>query len=126
LRGGRRFEAAVIAVTRLLLTRADKPRMIERRIKTVFPAVFQTHGRGGKGEVRNVSNGGLFVRTALPPDEGSAVSIRLTPPGKVPVEVSGLVWWRTDATLVGTGRSGFGLRILNDDEAYHRLVASLG
>lgn len=99
--------------------------MENERIRTIFPAVFNCAGRGSKGEVRNVSNGGLFVRTAELPEEGEPLRIRLLPPGKVAVEVSGLVWWKTGDDVTGTGRSGFGLRVLDADEGYERLVASM-
>ncbi len=97
--------------------------MTERRRQTRIPAKFRADGRTGKGEVRNVSHGGLFVGTLAIPDEGTEVEVTLTSPGKVPVEVKGLVWWTAPA-----GRAvpcGFGLRVLDDDEDYKRLVESI-
>jgi uncharacterized protein (TIGR02266 family) len=97
--------------------------MTEQRRQTRIPAEFRAAGRTGRGEVRNVSQGGLFVGTLSIPDEGTEIEVTLTSPGKVPVEVKGLVWWTAPA-----GRAvpcGFGLRVLDDDEGYKRLVESL-
>ena len=97
--------------------------MTEQRRQTRIPAEFRANGWTGRGEVRNVSEGGLFVGTLAIPDEGTEIEVTLTSPGKVPVAVKGLVWWTAPA-----GRAvpcGFGLRVLDDDEGYKRLVESL-
>jgi uncharacterized protein (TIGR02266 family) len=97
--------------------------MTDDRVRTRIPAQFKADGLSGRGEVRNVSNGGLFVGTLAIPEEGSAVELTLCAPGKVDVEVKGLVWWTAPA-----GRAnpcGFGLRVLDEDEGYRTLVASI-
>ena len=98
--------------------------MTEDRLETRIPAEFRAHGCTARGEVRNVSSGGLFVGTLAIPDEGSEIQVTLTRPGRVPVEVKGLVWWTAPA-----GRAvpcGFGLRVLDEDEGYRTLVDSIG
>jgi uncharacterized protein (TIGR02266 family) len=97
--------------------------MTDQRVRTKIPAEFKADDLLGRGEVRNVSDGGLFVGTLAIPQEGSTVEVKMRAPGKVAVKVQGLVWWTAP-----TGRespSGFGLRILDDDEGYRRLVASV-
>ena len=97
--------------------------MENERVRTRIPAEFRGGGLSGRGEVRNVSEGGLFVGTLEIPEEGSAVELTLTAPGKAVVEVKGLVWWTAPA-----GRAvpcGFGLRVLDDDEGYRRLVQTI-
>lgn len=98
--------------------------MTENRHKTRIPAEFRADGWTGRGEVRNVSTGGLFVGTLAIPDEGTEIEVTLTSPGKIPVEVKGLVWWTAPA-----GRAvpcGFGLRVLDEDEGYRTLIDSIG
>jgi Tfp pilus assembly protein PilZ len=95
--------------------------MTDSRVRTRIPAEFKSEGLSGRGEVRNVSDGGLFVSTKSIPSAGSTAHVKLCAPGKVPVAVQGLVWWTSQTA--GSRRSGFGLRILDDDESYQRLVA---
>ena len=98
----------------------------EGRIWTAFPVEFRAPGMRGKGKVRNVSDGGLFVGTREIPEEGAAVAVKLSPPGRASLEVTELVWWTATETGAARTRLGFGLRILDDDEgSYRRLVASL-
>ena len=97
--------------------------MESERVRTRIPAEFRSGGLLGRGEVRNVSEGGLFVGTLAIPEEGSAVELTLSAPGKAVVQVKGLVWWTAPA-----GRAvpcGFGLRVLDDDEGYRRLVDTI-
>ena len=47
----------------------------------------------------------------------------LTEPGKVPVEVTGLVWWTAPAGRAAA--SGFGVRVLDPDEGYRTLLDTL-
>lgn len=70
-----------------------------------------------------MSMGGLFVGTLSVPQEGAAVEVELRAPGKIAVAVQGLVWWTAPAGR--SKRPGFGLRILDEDEGYQRLVSSL-
>ena len=102
---------------------AEEPGMTDIRVRTKIPADFQAGSVSGTGEVRNVSDGGLFVGTLAPPPEGSSVAVKLREPGKVPVEVRGLVWWT--ARRGQSKQAGFALRVLDEDEGYQRLVASV-
>lgn len=102
--------------------RPTRTGMANDRVRTKIPAQFKADGLSGRGEVRNVSEGGLFVGTLDIPEEGAAVELRIQAPGKAEVEVSGLVWWTAP---VGSKRCGFGLRILGDHDGYRRLLESV-
>jgi hypothetical protein len=94
-------------------------------MRTRIPAEFRATSLSGKGEVRNVSDGGLFVGTRAIPDEGDSVEIRLSAPGAPPIEIDGLVWWTTRHLKTPNAHSGFGLRLLGESESYLRLLESL-
>jgi hypothetical protein len=99
--------------------------MTQPRMRTVIPTEFRATSLSGKGEVRNVSDGGLFVGTSAIPKEGDCVELKLSAPGKPPIEVTGLVWWTTSDLEAPNARSGFGLRLLEQSDQYLRLVESL-
>ena len=99
--------------------------MIEPRTRTVIPTRFEADTLSGKGKVKNVSPGGLFVGTRIIPEEGETVQLRLCEPGSPEVEVSGLVWWTTDGQESPNGQSGFGLRILEECDSYQRMIDRL-
>lgn len=99
--------------------------MAEPRMRTVIPTEFRATSLSGRGKVRNVSDGGLFVGTSAIPDEGDSVELKLSAPGKPPIEVTGLVWWTTSDLEAPNARSGFGLRLLEQSERYLRLLESL-
>jgi Tfp pilus assembly protein PilZ len=83
---------------------------------------FRAGKVSGRGKIRNLGEGGLFVNTASVPPQGESVSVRFTSPLEGALEVSGLVWWTT-------GRNhktpGFGVRLLDADDRYQRLVRGL-
>ncbi len=97
--------------------------MTTDRVRTKIPVDFKAGAFKGTGEVRNVSEGGLFVGTLAIPEEGTELELNLREPGKAEIEVRGLVWWTAPAGQAR--RSGFGLRILDDHEAYRTLVQSV-
>jgi hypothetical protein len=99
--------------------------MTEPRTRTLIPTEFRAPGLSGKGNVRNVSDGGLFVGTSAIPDEGECVELKINAPGEPLIEVTGLVWWTTSQLEVPNARSGFGLRLLAQSEPYLRLLESL-
>ena len=55
--------------------------MESERVQTRIPAEFRCGCLSGRGEVRNLSEGGLFVGTLAIPEEGSAVELTLSAPG---------------------------------------------
>ena len=94
-------------------------------MRTVIPTEFRATSLSGKGNVTNVSDGGLFVGTSAIPDEGDSIELKLSAPGEPPIEITGLVWWTTSDLDSPNARSGFGLRLLEQSEQYLRLVESL-
>lgn len=102
-----------------------QPAMSER-IGTSIRTVFRAGCRQGRGRVRNVSHGGLFVRTRALPQEGESVDLSLRTLAGVPIRLSGVVWWTTREGPGPNGASGFGLRLFDEDsEDLRRLLESL-
>jgi PilZ domain-containing protein len=100
--------------------------MTHRRIRTALNAEFETGALRGRGKICNVAEGGLFVGTALVPDQGELVSLSFRDHRGKALDVHGLVWWTT-SNEPGTHRTpGFGMRLLEDSEEYSHFVASLG
>ncbi len=99
--------------------------MKDHRRATSIPAEFRAGAIRGSGKVRNVSEGGLFVGTRAIPEPGTNARVRLVAPGKVPVEVIGLVWWTARPVSPRDRHCGFGMRVLDDDEQYRLLVESI-
>lgn len=100
--------------------------MADARIATTIRVEFEAENVKRQGEIRNLGAHGLFVGTTSIPDEGEEVRLSFTPPGGEDIEVAGLVWWTTlGRTLRATQPVGFGLRLLDEDEAYLRLVERL-
>ena len=95
--------------------------MTEQRKRVVIPVEFETDGQSGHGKVKNVSLGGLFVDTALIPNQGDTVRLRMSPNGK-PLDVTGMVWWTTRETKSSKRIQGFGLRVLEEDAVYRAFV----
>jgi hypothetical protein len=77
------------------------------------------------GKVRNLSERGLFVGTGAIPEAGETVEIELAEPGWPRISLTGLVWWTARHPSDRNAHCGFGLRLVDDNDAYLRLVASL-
>lgn len=78
------------------------------------------------GVVLNVSQGGLFVQTAAPPERGEDVQLELNPPGDAPtIPLRAEVIWRrvVPSQLRSTARGGMGVRIVRADETYYNALA---
>jgi hypothetical protein len=95
------------------------------RIRTAIPVEILSSGRLAAGTVRNASDGGMFVETRSIPPQGDAITLRFPSRGAQPIEVAGLVWWTTSGARVRHRRQGFGLRLLEEDEGWTRLLARL-
>jgi len=95
------------------------------RIRTSIPVEILSSGRVAEGTVRNASDGGMFVETRKIPMQGESVSLRFSARGAVTHEVTGMVWWTTEGSPYRHKRRGFGLRLLEEDEGYSRILAGL-
>jgi hypothetical protein len=96
------------------------------RIRTCIETEFEVSGHRANGKIKNVSESGAFVGTVSIPEQGENVDLNFKAPGGEEVRLSGLVWWTTDDCGGTRHRApGFGLRLLDDKEEFHRFLASL-
>jgi Tfp pilus assembly protein PilZ len=96
--------------------------MAEKRFPTAIQAQFEVGPLTAKGEIQNVAHGGLFLGTRTIPEQGDLVEVEFAAPSGDRIRVSGIVWWTSpDRTLRGQ-LSGFGVRLLDDDDPYTRFV----
>jgi Tfp pilus assembly protein PilZ len=93
-----------------------------RRARTAFDTEFRAGSIEGRGKIRNLGEGGLFVTTASVPPQGESVQVRFNSPTEGAMELSGLVWWTTTRRHP---TPGFGVRLLDADDRYQRLVRGL-
>ncbi len=93
-----------------------------RRARTAIQAEFRAGNVQGKGKIRNVGEGGLFLETSSLPPQGEQARIRFTAPTG-PIVVSGLVWWTTARRRAGNG--GFGFRLLESNRDFDSMVRGL-
>ena len=99
--------------------------MTGRRIRTAIQTEFEAGALQGRGTIRNVAEGGLFVGTTQVPHQGDLVSLSFRDPKGRELDVSGLVWWTTTDEPGLHRAPGFGIRLLDDSEDYRRFVELL-
>ncbi|MEE9280569.1 MAG: PilZ domain-containing protein [Myxococcota bacterium] len=99
------------------------PRGIERRklkrTVTRVPAAFEAGDLRGQGYIKNVSKGGVFLRSKILPDRGSEVRLLFHTREGTKVEVTGIVVWNTGEFGQPGVRPGFGVRF-HDRSAEYR------
>ncbi len=73
---------------------------------------------------RNISGGGIFVRTAQPLPLNRGVHLRFTLPG-IPhrFDVSGIVVWSNPGAAKSSLPSGMGIKLINLDTQSKQLIA---
>ncbi len=113
-----------MAVTGRGRRHADEPAM-RRRIRTAIQTEFEAGAVHGKGKIRNVAEGGVFVGTHQVPTQGDLVVLSFRDKRGLPLEVSGLVWWTTMESPGPHRAPGFGMRLLDDSDEYSRFFESL-
>jgi hypothetical protein len=100
--------------------------MNHSRVRTSIPVEFEAGDLRGSGKIRNVGLQGLFVRTSDVPAEGDTIRLSFAAPGESKIQVLGMVWWTTMSAPDRARRPpGFGLRLIEDSEAYDRVVSRL-
>lgn len=99
--------------------------MTHDRVRTRIATEFEVGKLKGRGKVRNLSEGGLFVGTTSIPQQGETVRLSLALPGRAPVEVTGMVWWTTREHRFHR-TPGFGVQILERGDDYDTMLRSLG
>jgi Tfp pilus assembly protein PilZ len=82
-----------------------------------IPVRFEAGGMRGQGHVKNLSKGGLFIRSHLLPLTGDPIDVRFETPGGRQVQVSGTVRWTT-AERSPEDPPGFGLEIEKPGREY--------
>jgi Tfp pilus assembly protein PilZ len=99
--------------------------MTNRRFRTAIQTEFEAGALRGRGTIRNVAEGGLFVGTPQIPHQGDVVSLSFRDGKGHGLDVSGLVWWTT-TDEPGTHRApGFGIRLLEESDDYRNFFESL-
>jgi Tfp pilus assembly protein PilZ len=94
-----------------------------KRFRTAIHTEFEAGALRARGSIKNVGPGGLFVGTSSLPEQGEAVRLTFAAPGGAHIALSGLVWWTT-AEGGRHAAPGFGLRLLDENEAYATMVES--
>ena len=105
--------------------RIEPKRILQRRGLALPETRFETKSvRDGRGRVKNVSQGGLFVLTSDIPLVGESVHFVFQDDAFVWIELVGAVRWigqREDES----GESGFGLEIEDEPKEYRAYVRRL-
>ena len=114
----------VTVVTFRLLGSFDRAHM-KKRIRTAIQAEFEAGDVQGKGKIRNVDEGGVFVGTSQIPHQGEMVVLSFRDMKGREVDITGLVWWTTTDEPGSHRAPGFGIRLLEESEAYSRFFQSL-
>ena len=99
--------------------------MTQLRIRTAIQTEFEAGATRGRGKIRNVTEGGLFVGTAQIPREGEQVSLRFRDHRGRELDVHGLVWWTTSEAPGNHRAPGFGMRLIEESDEYGNFLASL-
>jgi uncharacterized protein (TIGR02266 family) len=90
-----------------------------KRTVTRVPASFESGTLRGTCHIKNVSKGGLFLRSDVLPPRGSEVRVLFHTREGRKVEVNGTVAWNTDDLPEETdARRGFGIRFLELSDGY--------
>ncbi len=102
-------------------------RKLKRMVKRI-PAAFEADDLRGRGYLKNVSKGGLFLRTEVLPVAGTGVRVLFHNRDGSKIEVQGKVAWNTsqlDAADRGETRPGFGMIFDTTDNAYREFLEQL-
>jgi hypothetical protein len=99
-------------------------RRLKRFVKRV-PVRFEAAGLRAQGDIGNLHQEGLFIRSHVLPDPGAEVVVSFTAPAGEPVEVAGTVRWTTKESPAREPRSGFGVQLHRVSEEYLSFFRSL-
>lgn len=109
--------------------RPDQRQGIERRklkrTVTRVPASFEAGDLRGRAYVKNVSKGGVFLRSETLPTTGSEVRVLFHTREGCKVEVTGIVVWTTEDFEAPDARPGFGVRFHSDSTAYREFYEQI-
>ncbi len=101
--------------------------MAEPRGEPRAEADFEVHYRTAQEFLsaysRNISGGGIFIRTQQPPPLNQKVRLRFTMPGIAhPFECEGIVVWSSPVPSRGVLPSGMGIKFLDLDPESRQLI----
>ena len=99
-------------------------RKLKRSVARV-PISFESGDLRGKGHVKNVSKGGLFVRADALPEPGSEVRVLFHTQQGRKVEIHGIVVWSTAELEQPDARPGFGLRFEGASEQFREFYEQI-
>lgn len=85
-------------------------------------AVFKAGNARGRGVVRDISVGGLFVRSSLLPPDGESIRVHLITGSGFSFDVQGVVVWNTRDARHHPETSGFGVRLTSHSDAFSGFV----
>jgi uncharacterized protein (TIGR02266 family) len=107
--------------------RSGKDRRKLKRLVKRIPAAFECAELRGRGYIKNVSKGGLFLRTDALPAAGTAVRVLFHNRDGTKVEVSGTVAWNTSQLdrKHDEVRPGFGIFFDSSEDAYREFFEQL-
>ncbi len=92
-------------------------RKLKRSVARV-PASFESGEVRGKGHVKNVSKGGLFLRSDVLPEPGSEIRVLFHTQQGRKVEIERIVVWSTTELEQPDARPGFGVRFEGASEQF--------
>ena len=92
-------------------------RKLKRSVARV-PASFESGEVRGKGHVKNVSKGGVFLRSDVLPEPGSEIRVLFHTQQGRKVEIEGIVVWSTTELEQPDARPGFGVRFEGASEQF--------
>lgn len=94
------------------------------RAETELQVNYRTAQEFTAAYVRNISGGGIFIRTQQPLPLNSEVQIRLTLPGHTRVlAVRGVVVWNTPYPSRSSFPSGMGIKFLSLEPDVQKLIS---
>ncbi len=95
----------------------------EPRAEVAFEVHYQTAQEFLSAYSRNISGGGIFIRTQQPPPLNQKVQLRFTMPGIAhPFECEGIVVWSSPVPSRGVLPSGMGIKFLDLDPESRQLI----
>jgi len=96
------------------------------RARTSIPVEYRLGAQQAAGKIKNVGREGLFVGSRAIPEQGEPVSLLFSFPNQAPISVMGIVWWTTrDEPDRHFSVPGFGLRLIEENDAYSKAVGNL-
>lgn len=108
-------------MSRSVERKRSERRKSDRTRTNLLPVRFRAGSVQGRGQVLDLGEDGLFVRTRSIPDHGEDVQISFSTPDGHRMSLDGMIW-RTEQN---GPRPGFGVRLLGACEEYLHFVKQI-